>query len=54
MPFLLEDELRRLGAQYSKTDDWQPYTQVDGRLITGQNPNSSGPVADALLEQLKG
>ena len=53
VPFLLEDELRRLGGDYSKTDNWQPYTQVDGRLITGQNPNSSGPVADALLEQLK-
>ena len=54
VPFLLEDELRRLGGDYSKTDDWQPYTQIDGRLITGQNPNSAGPVADALLEQLKG
>ena len=54
VPFLLEDELRRLGGLFSKTDDWQPYTQVDGRLITGQNPQSSGPVADALLEQLKG
>lgn len=54
VPFLLEDELIRLGGIYSKTDDWQPYTQVDGRLITGQNPNSSGPVADALLQQLKG
>ena len=53
VPFLLEDELRRLGGTYSKTDDWQPYIQIDGRLITGQNPNSAGPVADALLEQLK-
>jgi putative intracellular protease/amidase len=53
VPFLLEDKLRRLGGQFSGTDNWQPYTQVDGRLITGQNPNSSGPVADALLEQLK-
>lgn len=52
VPFLLEDELRRLGGDYSKTDDWQPYIQVDGRLITGQNPNSAGPVADAVLEQL--
>lgn len=53
VPFLLEDELKRLGGDYSKTEDWQPYIQVDGRLITGQNPNSAGPVADALLEQLK-
>ena len=53
VPFLLEDELTRLGGNYSKTEDWQPYVQTDGRLITGQNPNSAGPVADALLEQLK-
>ncbi len=52
VPYLLEDELKRLGGDYSKTDDWQPYTQVDGRLITGQNPDSAGAVADALLEQL--
>ena len=54
VPFLLEDELRRLGGAYSKADDWQPHIQIDGRLITGQNPDSAGPVADALLEQLKG
>ena len=52
VPFLLQDELERLGGVYSKTDDWAPYVQEDGRLITGQNPNSSGPVADALLAQL--
>lgn len=52
VPFLLEDELKRLGGDYSKTDDWQPYVVEDGKLITGQNPNSSGPVADALLAQL--
>lgn len=52
VPYLLEDELKRLGGSYSKTEDWQPYVQQDGRLITGQNPNSAGPVADALLAQL--
>lgn len=52
VPFLLEDELERLGGVYSKVADWQPYVQVDGRLITGQNPNSAGPVAEALLDLL--
>lgn len=52
VPFLLEDELRRLGSVYSKTDDWQPYVQEDGLLLTGQNPNSAGPLADALLRRL--
>ena len=52
VPFLLEDELKRLGGDYSKADDWQAYVVEDGKLITGQNPNSAGPVADALLAQL--
>lgn len=52
VPFLLEDLLKTLGGAYSKLDDWEPYVVEDGRLITGQNPNSAGPVADALLKQL--
>ncbi|MFB8764107.1 hypothetical protein [Nocardiopsis alba] len=49
VPFLVEDELKRLGADYSKTGDWLPYVLTDGLLVTGQNPASSGPAADALL-----
>ncbi len=52
VPFLLEDELKKLGGTYSKAADWEPHVVEDGRLITGQNPNSAGPVADALLRQL--
>jgi len=50
VPFLVEDELRSLGGVYSKTDDWQPYVVQDGLLLTGQNPASSGPAADALIK----
>jgi putative intracellular protease/amidase len=50
VPFLVEDELVRLGGDYSKGDDWAPYVLRDGLLITGQNPASSGPTADALIE----
>ncbi|MBW8797500.1 MAG: type 1 glutamine amidotransferase domain-containing protein [Streptomyces sp.] len=50
VPFLVEDELTRLGGVYSKTGDWQPYVLKDGLLITGQNPASSAPAADALIE----
>ncbi|EWC59374.1 ThiJ/PfpI family protein [Actinokineospora spheciospongiae] len=50
VPFLVEDELKRLGGTYSKTDDWAPHVVRDGLLITGQNPASSGPAADALIE----
>ncbi|MFT2019590.1 type 1 glutamine amidotransferase domain-containing protein [Streptomyces sp. 796.1] len=52
VPFLVEDELKRLGADYSKVGDWQPYVITDGLLVTGQNPASSGPAADALLTLL--
>ena len=52
VPFLVEDELKRLGGIFSKLDDWQPYVLIDGQLITGQNPASSGPAAKLLLEQL--
>ena len=52
VPFLLEDELKRLGGDYSKVAAFQPYVQRDGLLITGQNPASSEPAAQALLEAL--
>jgi putative intracellular protease/amidase len=53
VPFLLEDELKAKGANYSKVDDWHPYAITDGNLITGQNPASSEPVAKAVLESIK-
>lgn len=53
VPFLVEDELMRLGAIFSKVRNWGVHTAIDGRLITGQNPASSGPTAKALLETLK-
>ncbi|MET8482596.1 type 1 glutamine amidotransferase domain-containing protein [Streptomyces tendae] len=54
VPFLVEDELKQLGADYSKAGDWEPYTITDGLLVTGQNPASSGPAADALLTLVTG
>ena len=53
VPFLLEDRLRERGGIYSKTENWVPYVQVDGNLVTGQNPASSGPGAEALLKLLR-
>lgn len=52
VPFLLEDELQKNGATYSKVADWHPYAIEDGLLITGQNPASSKLVAEKLLHQL--
>lgn len=49
VPFLLESELKNLGAGYSKNDDFAPYIVKDGLLITGQNPASSENTAKELL-----
>jgi putative intracellular protease/amidase len=49
VPFLLEDRLKDRGGVYSKGTNWASYVQVDGKLVTGQNPASSGPAAKALL-----
>jgi len=53
VPFLLEDEMKKLGGHYSKGADWGSYVKVDGLLITGQNPASSEAAAKALLEKLQ-
>lgn len=55
VPFLTENELTARGGQYSKHDDpWQPFVVEDGRLITGQNPASTGALAEKVLAKLKG
>jgi len=52
VPFLVEDELIRLGSIFEKVANWQPFSIVDGRLITGQNPASSTVTAQSLLKFL--
>jgi len=53
VPFLLENRLKERGGIYSKGADWAPNVQVDGKLVTGQNPASSGPAAEALLKLMR-
>jgi putative intracellular protease/amidase len=52
VPFLVEDELKRVGGIYEKAADWAPFAIVDGRVVTGQNPASSTVAAGALIELL--
>jgi Putative intracellular protease/amidase len=52
VPFLLENEMTKLGGDYSKGADWGSYVKVDGLLITGQNPASSEAAAKALMKLL--
>ncbi|MEO0562157.1 MAG: type 1 glutamine amidotransferase domain-containing protein [Chloroflexota bacterium] len=51
-----ETELRALGANFvSETafrDFFATYVAVDGNIVTGQNQNSSGDTAQALLQML--
>lgn len=53
VPFLVEDELKKLGGDYAKGDDWQSYVLQDGLLITGQNPASSAQAAFTLIQYLQ-
>jgi putative intracellular protease/amidase len=52
VPFLVETELKAGGGHYSKVAAFQPHVVTDGLLITGQNPASSAPAAQALLAAL--
>ncbi|NVN03032.1 MULTISPECIES: type 1 glutamine amidotransferase domain-containing protein [Asaia] len=52
VPFLLESRLREEGAVFEKGADFKPYMVRDGRLITGQNPQSSALVAQEVLSVL--
>ncbi|MCO8273853.1 type 1 glutamine amidotransferase domain-containing protein [Actinoplanes sp. TRM 88003] len=52
-PWLLEDRLVALGADYSAGEAFKPNVVVDGPLITGQNPASSAATAAELLKAVK-
>lgn len=52
MPFLLESRLRELGAEFVPADNWKDNVVVDGRLVTGQNPQSSTTAARAVIRLL--
>lgn len=52
IPFLVEDMLKDQGGKYTKGNDWESFVQIDGNLITGQNPASSAETAKAVLAQL--
>ena len=52
-PWLLEDRLKEIGAEYEKAaEPWAPHVVVDGPVYTGQNPASSAALAERLLTDL--
>ena len=52
-PFLLASEFEKRGAVHTKAENFKPHVEVDGRLVTGQNPPSAKGTAEALVQVLK-
>ena len=53
MPFMLESKLVEQGATFQAKENWADNVVVDGNLITGQNPNGSASIAEAIVVQLQ-
>lgn len=53
VPFLVEDDLVARGAVFSRVRNFEPHVVVDGMLVTGQNPASSGPAAMELISMVR-
>ena len=52
MPFLLATRLEELGATLDLADKFVAHAITDGKLVTGQNPQSSEAVARAVINAL--
>lgn len=53
VPFLLQDELQKKGGVFKTGANWQSNVQADQRLVTGQNPASTGKLAEEMIRLLK-
>lgn len=53
VPFLLEQRLRELGADVVVAPKFTSNVVRDGRLVTGQNPQSSEAIAEAIASVLE-
>jgi putative intracellular protease/amidase len=52
MPWRIEDEMNRIGANYVQAGLWRPFAIRDGNLVTGQQNFSGAATADLLVETL--
>lgn len=53
-PFSIEEQVQANGGIFSYSKEgWDNYLEVDGRLITGQDPTSSASVARAVARALQ-
>ena len=53
VPFLTEEALKEAGANHSKAAAYTENVVTDGRLVTGQNPQSAHGVGEAVIALLK-
>jgi putative intracellular protease/amidase len=52
-PWLLEDRIRQEGGAMRTGPAWEPFSVVDDNVVTGQNPASSGEVAQKTVEAME-
>jgi len=53
VPILTEDVMDDVGAVHVPSRPWDAHAVVDGRIVTGQNPNSSTELAQRMLDVLR-
>lgn len=53
VPFLIEAKFKEQGGKWAAGDPWSSFVQADGKLVTGQNPQSSEACAAKVVELLK-
>ncbi|MBU6376866.1 MAG: hypothetical protein KGQ59_12765, partial [Bdellovibrionales bacterium] len=52
MPWRIEDELKKLGANYLQAGPWREFAIRDGNLITGQQNFSGAETARLVIEAI--
>ncbi len=52
MPWRIEDELKRMGANYIQAGLWRGFAYRDGNLITGQQNFSGAETAKLVIESI--
>lgn len=52
MPWRIEDELKKLGANFIQAGLWKGFAIRDGNLVTGQQNFSGSEVAEAIVRAL--
>jgi putative intracellular protease/amidase len=52
MPFRIEDEAKKLGAEFQKATAFKPFAIKEGNLITGQQQYSGAEVAKLVIDTL--